>query len=93
MVFKIDISAHTSTLMVTSVIYKKLNDLLTSKGKKELFSFIKSVKIRWWSMTIKTEKPIVNSELQLFRSEIEEIFISVSATFWINMKETKVVFK
>ena len=46
MVFKIDISAHTSTLMVTSVIYKKLNDLLTSKGKKELFSFIKSVKIR-----------------------------------------------
>ncbi|EKE29653.1 MAG: hypothetical protein ACD_2C00130G0004 [uncultured bacterium (gcode 4)] len=93
MAFKLDISWHTSTLMITSVIYKKLSDLLASKGKKELFSFIKSVKIRGAAMSIKTEKPIVNSELQLYKSEIEDILISVSATFWIRLQEAKITFK
>jgi hypothetical protein len=81
MAFKLDISGHTSTQMMTALLYKRISDMLSSKGKKELFAFVKSIKIRGSNMSIKTEKPIVNSELQMFRSEIEDIFIGVSSNF------------
>jgi hypothetical protein len=67
MAFKLDITGHTSTQMMTALLYKRLSDFLASKGKKELFAFVKSIKIRGSSVSIKTEKPIVNSELQMFK--------------------------
>jgi hypothetical protein len=93
MVFKLDISGHMSKQMMTSVVYKRISDLLIDWWKKELFPFIKSIKINWWNLLIKTEKPIVNAELKIFEERIAKILVEVSANFWLILRDTKISFK
>ena len=91
--FKLDITGHTTDTMVSAIIYKKIYDFLNIKWKKELFQFIKSVKVRQNTLTIKTEKPIVNSELKMFESDIKKIFIDACSWIWKTFQEIKIYLK
>ncbi len=74
MIFKLDINRHINWQMLSAVIYKKLNDFLISKWRKELMEFIKSIKVIDEKLIIKTQKPIINSELKIYEDEILDIF-------------------
>lgn len=82
-----------SEMIITSVIFAKLKNFLTEKDKLELFEYIKVIKNNNWIITIKTTKPIVNSELKLFQEEISELIKNVFESFWVRYKEVKVVFR
>lgn len=59
--------------MFSAIAHKRLRDFLESKGRKELYSFIRSIRLKTANIYIKTEKPIVNNELKVFQEEILSI--------------------
>jgi len=85
--------SQNSEIIISSLIFSKLKNFLTEKNKSELFPYISSIKNNNWIVFIKTSKPIVNAELKLFYEEITNIIKEAFATFWIEYKEVKVVFK
>lgn len=78
--------------LISSVLYKKLSDLLADKDKSELFDYIKSIKVTEGKVTIKTQKPIVNSEFKLLEEDIYNIFHSTLISFGFSFKELKISF-
>ncbi|MCK9272645.1 hypothetical protein M0P65_03805 [Candidatus Gracilibacteria bacterium] len=85
--------SQNSEIIISSLIFSKLKKFLTEKNKLELFPYISSIKNNNGIVFIKTSKPIVNAELKLFYEEITNIIKDAFATFGIEYKEVKVVFK
>lgn len=92
MTFKLDITGYMWKQLISSVLYNKLSEILKEKGKQELFEYIKSIKVKEWKVTIKTQKPIVNSELKLLEEDIYTIFHSTLLSFGFKFKELKISF-
>lgn len=92
MTFKLDITWHIWKQLISSILYKKLSDLLVAKDKIDLFDYIISIKVTDWRVTIKTQKPIVNAEFKLLEEEIYEIFQSTLIGFGFKFKELKISF-
>lgn len=92
MTFKLDITGHIWKQLISSVLYNKLSNLLDNKGKKELFEYIKSIKVTDWKITIKTQKPIVNAEFKLLEEDIYDIFQSTLTSFGFKYNELKISF-
>lgn len=93
MIFKLDITWHTTNQMISALIYKRIKDLLIIRWRIELFNYIKSVRILWNKLTIKTDNPIVNSELKLLQEDIVDIFSIVLNNFWQPLPDLKIAFK
>lgn len=93
MAFKLDITGHTTSQMMSALIYKKIHDLLLTKGRLELFEFICSIKIMSGKLIIKTQKPIVNSELKMYEEEILKIFEYVLKNFSSSEQDLKIIFR
>ncbi len=79
--------------MLTSVIYKKISDFLISKWKKDLFWYIISIKLLQNKIIIKTQKPIVNQELQYHSSDIEDLVKDTLNAFGYRLDKVKVIFR
>lgn len=78
----------------TSLFFSKLKTFFVSNGKEELFSHIKKVKINGGNFTIETNKPIVNTELKHFYSDIVNIAKETINIFWIKFSgDIKIIFK
>lgn len=92
MTFKLDIAWHIDSQIISSVLYKKLSTLLENLWKKELFEYIKYIKVTPWKVVIKTQKPIVNSELKLIYEDIHNIFFETLIGFGFLYKELKITF-
>lgn len=90
--FKLELSWHINEQMITALIFKKIKDFLASKWDEELFKYIKSIKINSWKLIIKTQKPIINSELKKYTSDFIKITESVFYNFSINYKEIKITY-
>ncbi|MDD2565989.1 MAG: hypothetical protein PHZ26_03535 [Candidatus Gracilibacteria bacterium] len=93
MTFKLDISGHTTSQMMSALVYKKIHDLLLNKSRFELFEFICSIKIISGKLIIKTQKPIINSELKMYEEEILKIFENVLKNFSSPVQDLKIIFR
>lgn len=63
---------RTSRDIETALAWNTLRKSLEKMGKWDLFEYIKSVKITEKYITLCTEKPIINAELRLILSELQE---------------------
>lgn len=93
MKINIDIKWHINDTMLISIVYKKISDLLIKKDRKEIFKFIKSIKFGNNSLIIKTEKPIINSELRLMETELKKILLEIKPWLEKLKDDIKIILK
>ena len=94
MVFKLDLSKYWDRKeILVSVILSKIKALLEEKGRDELLSYIENVKNNNDIFTIKTSKPIINSELKMYSEDISKIILDTCFVFGLKYKEIKIIFK
>jgi len=91
--YSLKLTAHTTNpTILSSLAWNAVRDALTRIGRVELIAYIESVKVTDKRITIKTNKPLVNSELshhkEAIRTRTEEAF----QTFGVPKTERRIVF-
>lgn len=75
--------------ILSSIIYNVLISKFKDKKNIDISSYIISVKIKEYNISIKTNKPIINQEIKLFENEILEEITQKFKKIWIK-KEWKI---
>ena len=60
--------------MVASMLFSRLKNTLDDNSRSELFSYIKWIKFIWNTVTIITQKPLINSEFKSIEEQILNSF-------------------
>ena len=61
---------HNDTQIETALAWNAVKKTLENIGREELFAYIKSVRLTDTNLIIATGKPIVNTELSMYRENI-----------------------
>ena len=78
--------------METALAYNAIKKVLQAEWREELFGYIKSVKLTDKNIVITTGKPVVNTELKMYRGKILESVNEILRNLWI-LKREKVIIK
>lgn len=89
----LNLASHSnSPAIISALAWNAVRDSLEKLGKKELVSYIESVKVTDTRITIKTGKPVVNMELSNCKEAIKRRIEEGFQTFGIAKAERKIVF-
>ncbi len=90
---RLNLTPHISSpVIISSLAWNAIRDSLEKQGKWELVTYIESVKVTNTRITIKTGKPIINTELSNYKETIKERIDEGFKTFGIAKQERKIVF-
>ncbi len=91
--YSLKLTSHTTNPTILSALaWNAVRDALTKLDRTELIDYIESVKVTEKRITIKTGKPLVNSELSHHREPIQTRIEEAFQTFGVPKMERKIVF-
>ena len=59
-------------IIIKSIIWNTIIDIFKDKKKIDITKYLVSIKLKWENILIKTNKPIINTELYLLNEEIKK---------------------
>jgi len=59
-------------IIIKSIIWNTIIDIFKDKKNIDITKYLVSIKLKWENILIKTNKPIINTELYLLNEEIKK---------------------
>lgn len=83
---RLDLNEEKKEFFMKTFVWNSLVEFFKEKKDLDISEFLVSVKIFWKNITVKTNKPILNSEILLYKDEIslkiEKKFKNIWVDFW-----------
>jgi len=79
-------------VIIQSIIWNTIIEIFKSKKNIDISSYLISIKLRSEVVLVKTNKPIINTELYNYSEEIKKVSLSKIKKLWFNYKEFEIKF-
>ncbi len=73
--------------VIKSLVWKSVIDVYKNERGMDITSYLVSIRIKWKTIFIKTNKPIINTELLMFADKIKEVTEKKLLVIWIRFFE------
>jgi hypothetical protein len=77
-------------VIIKSIIWKTIIDIFLVEKKIDITSYLTSVTIKWKNILIKTNKPIINTELLIIHDIIKNKIIEKLKKLWIKFYDFEI---
>jgi len=85
-------SSWKAEIIIQSIIWNTIIEIFKEKKKMDLTAYLVSIKLKWENVLVKTNKPIINTELYNYSEEIKKVSLSKIKKLWIKYKEFELKF-
>lgn len=85
-------SSWKTEIIIQSIIWNTVIDIFKSKKNIDITSYLVSIKLKWENILIKTNKPIINTELYLYSEEIKKTSSYKIKRLWLNYRDFEIKF-
>lgn len=79
-------------IIIQSIIWNTIIEIFKAKKNIDITSYLVSIKLKWENILIKTNKPVINTELYNYWEEIKKVSLSKIKKLWFNYKEFEIKF-
>jgi hypothetical protein len=80
-------------VIVKSIIWNTIIDIFNAEKSIDITSFLSSIQLLWDIVLIKTNKPIINSELIILSKEIKKASVEKLQKLWLRFKDFEIKYK
>ena len=70
-------------VIIQSIIWNTLISIFKSKKNIDITKYLVSIKLKWENILIKTNKPIINTELYFINEEIKKVSKDKLKKLWL----------
>ncbi len=70
-------------LIIQSIIWNTIIDIFQSEKNIDIEKYLVSIKLKWENILVKTNKPIINTELYLLNNEIKKASQNKIEKLWL----------
>ena len=74
-------------IIIKSIIWKTIIDLFQEEKNIDITKYLISVTLKWKKIKIKTNKPIINTELLMINEKIKNKIIEKFKKLWIKFDD------
>ena len=67
-----------------SIIWNTIIEIFKNKKNIDITKYLVSIKLKWENILVKTNKPIINTELYFLNEEIKEVSKKKLQKLWLN---------
>ena len=67
-----------------SIIWNTIIEIFKNKKNIDITKYLVSIKLKWENILVKTNKPIINTELYFINEEIKEVSKEKLQKLWLN---------
>ena len=85
-------SSWKAEIIIQSIIWNTIIEIFKEKKKMDLTAYLVSIKLKWENVLVKTNKPIINTELYNYSEEIKKVSLSKIKKLWLNYREFEIKF-
>jgi len=85
-------SSWKAEIIIQSIIWNTIIEIFKVKKNMDLTTYLVSIKLKWENVLIKTNKPIINTELYNYSEEIKKVSLSKIKKLWLNYREFEIKF-
>jgi len=79
-------------VIIQSIIWNTIIEIFKNKKNIDITSYLVSIKLKWENVLVKTNKPIINTELYLYSEEIKKSSLDKLKKIWIKYKDFEIKF-
>jgi len=79
-------------VIIQSIIWNTIIEIFKTKKNIDITSYLVSIKLKAEFVLIKTNKPIINTELYNYSEEIKKVSLSKIKKLWFNYREFDIKF-
>jgi len=79
-------------VIIQSIIWNTIIEIFKTKKNMDLTPFLVSIKLKWENILVKTNKPIINTELYNYSEEIKKSSLNKLEKIWIKYKNFEIKF-
>ncbi len=80
---ELNISEDKQDLFIKTSMWNSVIEVFKSEKNIDITKFLVSIQIRWKTILIKTNKPIINTEALILDNKIKELFSEKIKKLWI----------
>ena len=85
-------SSWKAEIIIQSIIWNTIIEIFKSKKNIDITSYLVSIKLKWENILVKTNKPIINTELYNYSEEIKKVSLSKIKKLWLEYKDFEIKF-
>ena len=85
-------SSWKAEIIIQSIIWNTIIEIFKAKKNMDLTAYLVSIKLKWENVLVKTNKPIINTELYNYSEEIKKVSLSKIKKLWLNYREFEIKF-
>lgn len=85
-------SSWKTEIIIQSIIWNTIIEIFKSKKNIDITSYLVSIKLKWENILIKTNKPIINTELYNYSEEIKKTSSNKIKKLWLNYRDFEIKF-
>lgn len=79
-------------IIIQSIIWNTIIEIFKEKKNIDITPYLVSIKLKWENILVKTNKPIINTELYLISEEIKKISTNKINKIWLNYRDFEIKF-
>ena len=80
---ELNIPLNKQEVFIKSAMWNSVIDIFKSEKNIDITSYMVSIQLRWKTILIKTNKPIINTEALILDDKIKELFSDKIKKLWI----------
>ena len=80
---QLNIPEEKKEVFIKSMMWNSVIEVFKSEKNMDITSYMISVQLRWKTILIKTNKPIINTEALILDDKIKEVFSGKIKKLWI----------
>ena len=80
-------------VIVKSIIWNTIIDIFNAEKNIDITSFLSSIQLLWDIVLIKTNKPIINSELIILNKQIKKASVEKLKKLWLKFRDFEIKYK
>jgi len=85
-------SSWKAEIIIQSIIWNTIIEIFKAKKNMDLTAYLVSIKLKWENVLVKTNKPIINTELYNYSEEIKKVSLTKIKKLWLNYREFEIKF-
>jgi hypothetical protein len=80
---ELNISLDKQEVFIKSTMWNSIIEVFKSEKNMDITKYMISIQLRWKTILIKTNKPIINTEALMFDDKIRQVFAEKIKKIWI----------
>ena len=90
---ELNISIEKQEVFIKSIMWNSVIEVFKVEKNIDITNYMTSIRLIWKTILIKTNKPIINTELLMYDNKIKELFSEKIKKMWIKFHDFELKYK